>query len=60
MGGEVSGKDRLNSWVTNLKENFVEKQFGKQFEQIQSKNWWTSWVEKLCEKNGWKDLGQKL
>ena len=38
MGGEVSGKDWLNSWVTNLKENFVEKQFGKQFEQINCKN----------------------
>ena len=34
MGGKMNGKDWLNSWLTHLKENFVEDWFGKYFEQI--------------------------
>ena len=50
----MSGKDRLNSWVTNLKVNFVEKWFRKYFKQINAKIGWTNLVDKLGEQNGWK------
>ena len=42
-GRKISGKDRLNSWVNNLKENWEEKFGGKLCEKIL----WKNCVEKL-------------
>ena len=39
----MSGKYGLNSWVNNLKENWVEKLVGKLCKENVVKNW----VEKL-------------
>ena len=35
----MSVKYGLNSWVNNLKENWVEKLVGKLGEKMQLKNW---------------------
>ena len=50
----MSGKDWLNSKVTNLKENFVENSLENSF--IVKKNCWKNWVQKLCVKIVWKNM----
>ena len=51
----MSGKDWLNSWVKNVKENFVEKYLKNSLNKYNGKIGWTNQVEKLGEKNGWKN-----
>ena len=43
MGKKISGKDWLNSWVNNLKENWVKELVGKLVEKMQ----WKNFVDKL-------------
>ena len=43
----MSGKERLNSWVNNLKENFVEDSLENTLKKFNRKIGWTNWVEKL-------------
>ena len=35
----MSGKDWLNSWVTNLKEKFVENSLENSLNKFNGKNW---------------------
>ena len=43
MGRKMSGKDGLNSWVENFKENWLEKLVGKLVEKME----WNNFVDKL-------------
>ena len=60
MGRKLRGKDGLNSWVKNSKENWVDKFVGKWVKKCNENLLWTNWVHKLCDKNGWKNCVEKL
>ena len=61
----MSGKDWLNSWVNNFKENWVEKLVRKWVEKMQWKNvvqktWLTNCVIKIGGKIVLKNFVKKL
>ena len=60
MGRKMSGKDGLNSWVNIFKKNWVEKLVGKFLNKFSGKFLRTNWVDKLGDKNGWKNCLEKL
>ena len=61
MGRKLSGKDGLNIWVTNFKENLVDKLVGKWVTKKVVENFceqtaFTNWVIKIVGKIVWKNL----